>query len=114
MPWEQEAATPNPSCTSQRRQSASQGSKTERTSVAGSARGMCTGEQGKARELQYGREGEPGPRQVRLALQRQGFTVLSIRFSQTLKQQQNQVWLHVRQSTSASITILKLFPRMTV
>lgn len=63
MPWEQEAGTPNPNCTLQRRQcerweeSVSQGSQTERTSVAGSARGICTGEQGKVRELQYGREG---------------------------------------------------------
>lgn len=113
MPWEQEAGTPNPNCTLQRRQcerweeSVSQGSQTVRTSVAGSARGICTVEQGKVRELQYGREGRSMTKssQIKQALDRQGFTILSIRFSRTLKHQQNQVWLHVRQCTSESFTL---------
>lgn len=84
MPWEQEAGTPNPDCTFQRGQCetleepASQGSKTESTSVAGSASSIYRGEQAKVRKLAL------CMRETRTKSdrpERQGFTILSIRIS---------------------------------
>lgn len=82
MPWEQEAGTPNPDCTFQRGQCeteerASQGSKTESTSVAGSASSIYRGEQAKVRKLAVWEKQVPsqtGP-------ERQGYTILSTRIS---------------------------------
>lgn len=123
MPWEQEAGTPNPNCTFQRRQC----ERWEESRQPGKQdwEDQCSrkckrhlhrrARKGQGAAVWVGRE-KRGPSQVKQALERQGFTILSIRFSRTLKQQQqqNQVWFHVRKSISESITILKPFPRPTV
>lgn len=120
MPWEQEARTPNPNCTFQRRQCerrenqqarearlrgpALQEAKCEkhlhRASRAGKGQGAAAWE---------GKEEEDQVKSDR-PLRDRASQSCPLDFHQLLKQQQNRVWLHVRRNTSESITVLKMFP----